>query len=371
MRGLIFCLALSLNCACKEEAEGEPSEDLGVAQDHPQLSDTAPYLDAQFERDIKLQGDTQTQRDAQTLGDIQLMDIQGHLDASPQTAALEERLQVGVEMLAQEIGSRSSHTPEKLQRAIDYFRGELESTGLPMQIQEFEVGGQTFSNLIFEVRGRERPEEIIVVGAHYDSVPSTPGADDNATGAIATLELARHFAAQPQAQTLRFLLFANEEPPFFQTDGMGSLIYARSLQQAGEEVVLMFSLEMLGFYSDEPNSQELPMGLAGLFPTTGNFIAFVSDFASRELLDEAHAAFRVQGLPAEKLAAPAALPEAGFSDHWSFWQVGYPAIMITDTAFLRNPHYHAPTDSVETLDLSRYTRAVEGIQGMLEVLANP
>ncbi len=285
-------------------------------------------------------------------------------------AALESRLRAHVEHLATTIGSRSSRTPEALAEAADYLQEQLSEAGV-VERETYEARGQTFTNLVFEVVGTDVPEEVIVVGGHYDCVPTTSGADDNATGAAATLELALRFAAQPAARTLHFVFFTNEEPPFFQDDDMGSVVHARALRAADVNVVTMFSLEMLGFYSDEPDSQELPLGLAGLFPTTANFIAFVSNGESTDQLVEAHEAFSESGFPSERLAAPGTIPEAGFSDHWSFWQEGYPGVMVTDTAFLRNPHYHEGTDVPATLDFERYAAVVEGLAGMLEVLANP
>ncbi len=295
------------------------------------------------------------------------------LDAAPDAAPtppLEPRLRAHVEHLATTIGSRSSRTPEQLQAALDYLVAQLEDHGV-VQREVFTGGGQIFTNLVFEVVGTERPEEVVVVGGHYDCVPTTPGADDNATGTAAALELALYFAARPAKRTLHFVFFSNEEPPFFQTESMGSLVHARALREADVNVITMFSLEMLGFYSDAPDSQELPLGLSGLFPTTGNFIAFVSDVESNEQLQAAYEAFSESGFPAERLPAPSNLREAGFSDHWSFWQLGYPGIMVTDTAFLRNPHYHEPTDTPATLDFPRYAQVVEGLAGMLEILANP
>lgn len=284
---------------------------------------------------------------------------------------IEDRLRGHVETLASDIGSRGLARPAELERTLTYLTGELEGMGYAVEAETYAVGDDVATNLWVEVGGTDRPDEKVVIGAHYDSVPTTPGADDNASGVAAGLELARAFAGRPQPQTVRFVFFANEEPPYFQRDTMGSLVHARALAAANAQVTAMISLEMLGFYTDEPGSQEVPLGLAGLFPDTGNFIAFVSDVPSRMVLDEAVAAFMgSSGFPAEKLAAPGNLPEAGFSDHWSFWQVDYRAIMITDTAFFRNPHYHEPTDTVDTLDYVRFGQLFEGLIGVVEGLAD-
>jgi Zn-dependent M28 family amino/carboxypeptidase len=284
---------------------------------------------------------------------------------------VEDRLRAHVETLAGDIGSRGLRRGAALRRTLVYLEEALDEMGYAVQRETYAVDAQEATNLWVEVRGTERADEIVVIGAHYDSVPSTPGADDNASGVAATLELARAFADRPQAQTIRFVFFGNEEPPYFQTDAMGSLVHARAMAAANLNVTSMASLEMLGYFSDEPGSQEVPLGLAGLFPDMGNFVAFVSDIPSSSVLDEAHAAFMgSSGFPAEKLAAPGTLPEAGFSDHWSFWQANFRAIMVTDTAFFRNPHYHEPTDTVDTLDYVRFGQLFPGLVGMVEALAD-
>lgn len=318
--------------------------------------------------------------DAATITDAQggdaALDL-GVADASPDAAApdqgmpVEDRLRTHVEVLAGDIGSRGLQRPAALQQAIDYITAEMTGMGYTVERQAYDVDGTESVNLWVAVPGAERADEVVVIGAHYDSVPRTPGADDNASGVAATIELARAFANRAQAQTVRFVFFANEEPPYFQTDDMGSLVYARALAEANTTVTSMVTLEMLGYFSDEPDSQDVPLGLAGLFPDMGNFIAFISDLPSSSLLDEAHAAFvGASGFPAEKLAAPGNLPEAGFSDHWSFWQAGYRALMVTDTAFFRNENYHEPTDTFDTLDYVRFGALFPGLIGMVEALAD-
>lgn len=292
-------------------------------------------------------------------------------DAGVMQPPVEDLLRTHVETLAGEIGSRGLRRGAALRRTLDYLDTTLTAMGYTVERETYAVGEQEATNLYVDLTGTQRPGDIVVIGAHYDSVPSTPGADDNASGVAATLELARAFAGRPQPQTVRFVFFGNEEPPYFQTDAMGSLVHARGMAAANLQVTAMASLEMLGFFSDEPGSQEVPLGLAGLFPDTGNFVAFISDIPSSSLLDEAHAAFMgSSGFPAEKLAAPGNLPEAGFSDHWSFWQADFRAIMITDTAFFRNPHYHEPTDTVDTLDYARFGQLFPGLVGMIEALAD-
>ena len=293
-------------------------------------------------------------------------DAAGNADAG---VPLEIRARDHVVHLAETIGSRSSQTPDALGAAHDYLVATLEGFGYAVSRQTYNASGQTFANLHVERIGDTHPDEVVLIGAHYDSVRTTPGADDNASGVAATLELARAFKTRTLPRTVRFVFFVNEEPPFFQTDGMGSLVYAREMQTSHTNIVAMASLEMLGYYDDRPGSQDYPLGIAGLFPDTGNFVAFVSDTESRELLGQAHSAFAESGFPSEMLAAPGNLAEAGFSDHWAFWQTDVRAFMVTDTAFLRNPHYHQPTDTPDRLDFPRLAQVIEGLEGMVVALA--
>lgn len=303
--------------------------------------------------------------------DMRIVDAASDAAAPDMGMPVEDRLRTHVEVLAGDIGSRGLTRPGALQQTIDYINTELTGMGYTVERQTYDVRGTESVNLWVALPGTERDAEVVVIGAHYDCVPSTPGADDNASGVAANLELARAFAGQPQAQTVQFVFFANEEPPYFQTDDMGSLVYARALATANTNVTSMVTLEMLGFYTDEPGTQDVPLGLAGLFPDTGNFVAFISDVPSSSVLDEAHAAFLgASGFPAEKLAAPGNLPEAGFSDHWSFWQAGYRALMVTDTAFFRNENYHEGTDTFDTLNYARFGAMFPGLVGMVEALAD-
>jgi Zn-dependent M28 family amino/carboxypeptidase len=269
------------------------------------------------------------------------------------------RLEAAVRYLAETVGERNHYRPERYAQAQAFLEKSLAEYGYEVRRESYQVGSQVAVNLVVE---RPGSEEIVIIGAHYDSVPGTPGADDNATGVAACLELARVFARRNTEKTLRFVFFANEEPPYFQTESMGSLVYARGCRERGEKVVSMLALESLGYFSDEAGSQEFPAGITG-YPRVGNFIAFVSNFGSRSLLREMTTAFQsVSEVPSEVLSAPDFVPGVGFSDHWSFWQCGYPAVMITDTVPFRNPHYHLPSDTPDTLDFSRFTGVVEGLE---------
>ncbi len=239
-----------------------------------------------------------------------------------------------------------------------------------MTRQNYEAQGVDCANLEVTIEGAAAASEIVLAGAHYDTVPGSPGADDNASGVAAVLELARLLRDSRPARTIRLVAFVNEEPPFFFWGEMGSRVYARAARRRGDDIRVMLSLEMLGCYSDEPESQGYPPLLKYFYPERGDYIAFVSNLRSRHALRNAFDAFRAASrFPAEKLAAPALVPGVGWSDQLSFWREGYPAAMVTDTAFHRYRHYHQPTDTPEKLDYARMAQVVEGLARTLERLA--
>jgi hypothetical protein len=287
--------------------------------------------------------------------------------------SLRAMLARSVDLLAVEIGGRSlDGAPEGLARTAEALEDELIALGYEVERQTFEALGQRCSNLIVEIPGSRRPDEIVIVGAHYDSCGDAPAANDNASGVAATIALARSFAARRSAagRTLRFVLFTNEEPPFFQTDAMGSRVYARRCRERGEAVVAMLSLETIGYYSDEPGSQQYPFPLSVFYPSRGDFIGFVGDLTSRRLVRRVVGAFRSShvAFPSEGAALPGEIPGVGWSDHWSFWQEGYPAVMVTDTAPFRYPHYHTPEDTPDKLDFDRMARVVSGLERVISNL---
>lgn len=285
---------------------------------------------------------------------------------------LRAELERHVRALAVDIGERNVGRPAGLSRAADYVEQGLARTGLPVGVQAYAVQGVLCKNFEVELRGRERPDEIVIVGAHYDSAPGTPGADDNASGTAAVLELAARFRrlAAPHARTLRLVAFVNEEPPHFQTPDMGSWRYAKRSRERGEKIVAMLSLETIGYYSDAEGSQKYPPPLGFFYPSRGDFIGFVGNPGSRELVRSALGTFRSSArFPSEGAAVPGVLPGVGWSDHWAFWQEGYPAIMVTDTAPFRNPHYHQASDTPERMDFARMTRVVVGLERVIAQLA--
>lgn len=269
-----------------------------------------------------------------------------------------------METLAGGIGERHTGRPEGLAAAVRFIEDHLSAATR----QSYLCRGLEVHNIECEQHGTARPEEIVVVGAHYDTVPGTPGANDNGTGVAAVLALASRFRGVEFARTIRWVLFVNEEPPFFQGPEMGSSVYASRCRTRGENVAAMLSLETIGCYSDLPGSQSYPFPAAG-YPDRGNFLGFVSDFRSEPLLKAVTAAFRnATSLPAESLAGPTDMPGVAWSDHWSFWQYGYKAVMVTDTAPWRYPHYHLSSDTPEKIDYVRLASAVEGVGGVIEGL---
>jgi len=293
-------------------------------------------------------------------------------NAAPLSAAeiaLRAELVADVQALAGDIGERNMQRYPQLNAAADFIEGSFLRAGLQPRRDTYELEGQACHNIEAEIRG-DRPE-IVVVGAHYDSVFGSPGANDNGSGVAALLALARRFAGKPIGLTLRFVAFANEEPPYFQTPQMGSLVYAGRCKARGDRISAMISLETIGYFSDAPGSQTYPaLGIGAFYPTTGNFIGFVGNVRSRGLLRRAISLFRQQAkLPSEGAALPSFIPGVGWSDQWAFWQQGYPAIMITDTAPFRYPHYHAATDTPDKLDYDRFALVVSGAEKMIEELA--
>lgn len=273
-------------------------------------------------------------------------------------------------MLAGTIGERNVWRFDALLRAAAYIRDRFTAAGYRPSGQSYEVHRLPVENIEAVLPGTTTPEEIVVVGAHYDSVTGCPGANDNGTGVAATLELARRFAGAPRAKTVRFVAFVNEEPPFFQTPLMGSVVYANASRTRGDRVTAMLSLETIGFYSDEKGSQRYPAPLNLVFPDTGNFIAFVSNLRSARLLRAAQRAFKARTpFPIEAAPAPEALPGVGWSDQWAFWRAGYPAIMVTDTAPYRYPWYHTEHDTPDRIDYERLAQVVDGLEHVISVLA--
>lgn len=284
-------------------------------------------------------------------------------------SALRERLSAHVRVLAEAIGERNDTHMAALNRAADYIDQQFQSYGYSPG--EHPFGVHPFRNITADLYGRGKRDEVIVVGAHYDTVRMSPGADDNASGVAGLLEIARALAAQRFPRTLRFIAFANEEEPFYGSDLMGSRVSARRSFERKENIVGMYALEMIGHYADQPGSQNYPNVIRHFYPARGNFIAFVANLRSRRFLHRSISYFRRQAVfPSEGMAAPEWLvPDIRRSDHAAYWQFGFPALMITDTANFRNRHYHGVSDLPHTLDYDSMARVVSGLTDMLRALA--
>jgi Zn-dependent M28 family amino/carboxypeptidase len=284
---------------------------------------------------------------------------------------LRDRLKAHVAALGGRIGERNVWRYRELEAAADYIRDRFAEYGYRAEEQVFNSGGKMVRNIAIELQGEEAPAEIIVVGAHYDSVRGSPGANDNGTGVSAILELPRLLKDEPLDRTVRFVAFVNEEPPFFYSKEMGSHVYAVRSREREERIVAMLSLETIGYYSDAPNSQRYPFPFNLFYPDTANFIGFVSNLSSRKLLHRSVDAFRrTTPFPSAGVAAPFWITGIGWSDHLSFWQAGYDAIMVTDTALFRYVHYHASTDTPDKIDYTRTARVVKGLSHVVMALAN-
>jgi hypothetical protein len=291
---------------------------------------------------------------------------------SPHEAELAADLRSDVTALVGGRGDRSQGTPGTLGRAGAMIEGALRDDGLTVTRLPYSSEGVTVANLEAVVAGGARAREVVVVGAPYDTAAGGPGADDNASGVAALLAIARTLAASKYApaRTLRFVAFVNEEPPYFWTPEMGSLVYAKACRARGDDVVAMLSLETLGYYRDEAGSQKYPPLVSWFYPDRGDFVAFVGNLGSRRVVREAIATFRgAAAFPSEGAALPSFMTGVGWSDQWSFWQVGYPGVMVTDTAPFRNPHYHQMGDLPETLDYERLARVTDGLVAVVEKLA--
>ena len=301
----------------------------------------------------------------------------GRSHSGPQTLLTEyeleirDRLQKHVQVLAGDIGERTVFRFSALEASAQYIEQEFKTHGYDVLRQEFEAGGKVVKNLEVVVPGTSTSEEIVVVGAHYDSVYGSPGANDNGSGVAAVLEFARLLAWNQIPRSVHLVAFVNEEPPFFRTRYMGSRVYARRLRKQGDKVTAMLSIETIGCYSDHKGSQKYPFPFSLFYPDTGNFIGFVGNMASRALVHRCIASFRGHTpFPSEGIAAPGWITGLGWSDHWAFWQEGYPAVMITDTAPFRYAHYHSAGDTPDKVNYTATARVVEGLARLVVDLAS-
>lgn len=285
------------------------------------------------------------------------------------STVLAQRLRQHVERIASE--EHNARRPEELARTLEYLEGAFRDLDLQPQRATFSAAGRPFHNLFVELPGNDpAAESTVVVGAHYDSALHCPGANDNGSGVAALLELTRLLASQERPQGVMLVAFANEEPPFFQREGMGSVAFVRFLKHQERSVSAMISLETMGYFSEEPGSQSYPAPLSWFYPSTGNFIGFVGNLNSRTLVRTAVGTFRENAvIQSEGVALPEWVSGVGWSDHWAFWEADVPALMVTDTAPFRYPHYHTAEDTPDKLDYRKLARVVEGLVPVIAELA--
>jgi len=267
-----------------------------------------------------------------------------------------------VEKLTSVSPARNYRNIDSLNRIADYIVARFSEYGFKPTTQTYHIGRRAYKNVLAAYGPPQAPR--LIIGAHYDVCEEQPGADDNASGIAGLLAVAGLFQKYAPRLEYRidFAAYTLEEPPVFRSESMGSYIHARSLHAAGVKVMGMACLEMIGYYTDAPKSQEYPLSIMKLFyPTRGNYIGVVGNFSSRRLTRHFKSALALTTLPTESLTAPAFLPGVDFSDHLNFWKFKYPAVMITDTAFYRNPNYHAASDVIETLDFAKMQAVVKGL----------
>lgn len=288
-------------------------------------------------------------------------------DAIAVPAVSPERLKAHVRMLSETLHPRSVEELTNLEAAANYIHAEFTATGAVVADQWFTDRGEKYRNVIARFGPAEGP--LLVIGAHYDSFEATPGADDNASGVAGLIELAGLLDRHPPLRPVELVAYTNEEPPHFRYPSMGSAHHAASLRAAGRDISLMLALEMIGWFSDAPGSQTYPVpGMTLLYPDKGDFIAIIGRFGDWSETREVKTAMRSAGdLPVHSMNSLALIPGVDFSDHLNFWAEGYPALMITDTAFYRNPYYHAAEDTYDRLDYARMAKVVEGVFAVVQV----
>jgi hypothetical protein len=320
----------------------------------------------------------------------------GGLPQVDSPTALAGRLNDHVQTLAGEIGERNVFHPHELSRAADYVEAQLELAGYSVDRFSFDTPISAEDKMeadSFYVRKGAAPSEVkigdkievhnlvaerpgklpgyVVIAAHYDSVLISPGADDNASGVAALIELARVFGDVQLDRSVRFVAFTNEEPLMWRSEHMGSIHYARQMKNQGEEVYAMLSIDGLGYYSDEEGSQHYPPPVSLFYPSKANFVAFVSNVENRSLVRRAVKSFRDSEVPLASIGAamPPRIAGTDLSDHSSFWQFGYPGALVTDTNYLRTTHYHFATDLPDKLNYDAMAVAVDGLAAVIADLA--
>lgn len=274
-----------------------------------------------------------------------------------------------VELLSKQYAPRSFNYPENLNRVADYIATSFRASGATVWEQGFEVDGTQYKNVVAEY-GPDS-QQVIVIGAHYDTAGEQAGADDNASGVAGLLALSRLLSQEKLRSKVQLVAFTLEEPPYFATKQMGSAVFAKSLVEQDVAVKLMICLEMIGYFSNQPDSQDYPSPLLELFyPSTGHFIAIIDQVFSMQAQRMKKWMHQVIELPVYSINAPAFIPGVDFSDHRNFWHYDYPAVMITDTAFYRNQAYHTKADTANRLNYEKMAQVVYGIYSYVRYMDN-
>ncbi len=289
----------------------------------------------------------------------------------PQAKLIQIHLEEIVKYLSEDIGNRNYVNYEQLNMAADYIVGQFQKLGYEPQIQIYEIQKKMFKNIFIEKKGYDPTLPKILVGGHYDTC-FNPGADDNASGIAGLMELARLLKEKNLRSTIQFVAFVNEEPPFFMTELMGSRVFVKELKKRRERIKGVLILEMIGFYTNKKYSQRYFPFMGPFYPNQGNFIALVGNLQSHRLVSRIVKAYggKQNAVALESLIAPGFIPGINFSDHWSFWREGYPAVMITDTAFFRNSSYHTSLDRFTTLDYQRMALVILRLKDVIITLSD-
>ena len=284
---------------------------------------------------------------------------------------LEEQLKKHIQSLAGDIGERNVFHPDKLSEASLYIQKFWQEQGFHTQYQDYITENIPCKNLWVQIDGKTLPNETVIIGAHYDSVWTSPGANDNASGIAALLEISRTLKNMQPRRSIILIAFVNEEPPFFLTDQMGSSVFAKEMAKQGKIISSMIALETIGYFTNEENSQQYPPLIGWFYPSKGNFLAVVGNLKSRKLVKKVAKYFQASiDFPIEIISAPRNLPGIDWSDHASFWEHGYQAVMVTDTAPYRYPHYHQASDLPDKITYPAYTKVVYGLIEVVKQLAN-
>jgi hypothetical protein len=297
----------------------------------------------------------------------------------PELTAEEQKLAARLQQHVTAIAGEEHNVAHygQLEQTARYIEKALADYGYAIKRQQIASEAGPVRNLevsLAGAKGNGQPSRVVVVGAHYDSVSGSPGANDNASGTAAVIELAGLLKNVRLADgyELKLVLFVNEELPYFKSRQMGSWVHANDLHARGQQVAAMLSLETMGYYSDARGSQHYPSALSSVYPDRGNFIGFVGDLGSRALVHRVITSFRRHAsFPSEGIAAPASIPGIDWSDHWAYRQFGYPALMVTDTAPYRYPYYHSAQDTPDKIDYGKLSRVVKGIEQVIRELVNP